>query len=134
MSEIDHKYRQIVISMDKGMGQMVFSILLDHVGKKKSILGSKLVYKLKQFFPDDNSTDLQRKMRLAIADLRKQGYLIASAPGKLGGYWLPANRKEFDEFIRHEFIKKIEDMAITKNILVTAADKQLGLVYQERFI
>jgi len=66
--------------------------------------------------------------------MRKKGYLICSAPGSKGGYWLAADQSEVVEFISTELEPKIADMSVTKNIMYDAAMRQLGRVYQEKLI
>lgn len=130
MNGIDNTYKRILWSIEKGMGQTIYMILLEHVGKEQAILGRDLTSKLHYFYSGEKIDDLQRQMREVISDLRKRGYLICSAPGKTGGYWLPKDRKEFDDFIEHELESKIRDLSITKNSLVKAANEQLGKEFQ----
>lgn len=133
MNDVDFVYRKIVQEMPDGLDRAIMLVLLtNHVGKDKSILGADLVKKVRQYYPQ--AGELHRKVRLAINAMRKKGYLICSAPGSSGGYWLAADQSEVVEFISTELVPKIEDMSVTKNIMYEAAMKQLGRVYQEKLL
>lgn len=98
----------------------ILEILKGHTGKCEAIGGKSLLISLVR---SGHKTD-QRRMRLAISDLRRSGYLICSAPGAAGGYYMPANRAEFEEFLHTEYLAKIADMQETLHAMQSAARRQ----------
>jgi DNA-binding transcriptional regulator PaaX len=68
----------------------------------------------------------ERLVRRAIHELRRQGWLICSAPGEDGGYYMADSLAEFDEFIARELHPKAMDMLETENIMRQAARQKFG--------
>ena len=65
-------------------------------------------------------------MRQAIHDLRRAGFLICSAPGEDGGYFMAATLEEFEEFCERELHPKAVDMLETESAMRAAARQQFG--------
>ena len=68
----------------------------------------------------------ERAARAQISQLRKAGYLICSAPGETGGYYLPAGPDEFETFVQQEYRAKIVDMQETLSAMQKSAEKEWG--------
>jgi hypothetical protein len=102
-------------------------VLAKYVGKKSAIGRSGLMARLYQRgFKDLH----ERQMRECIKYLRRNGYLICSAPGTNGGYYLPETKEEFDEFDHIEFGAKISDMNETRQAMLKTADTYFAQVKQ----
>jgi len=123
------KYNDLLKTMPAGLDRAILRILSQRVGMDNKILGSRMFDMLRGlgFALRD-----PRQMREAIKGLRRDGHLICSAPGTRGGYWLAANRKEFEDFGHAEFEAKIIDMSETWRAMRQAADQQFGNAIQER--
>jgi hypothetical protein len=102
-------------------------ILAKYVGKKSAIGRSGLMTSLSQRGFDDLH---ERQMRECIKYLRRNGYLICSAPGTNGGYYLPETKEEFDEFDHIEFGAKISDMNETRQAMLKTAETHFAQVKQ----
>jgi DNA-binding transcriptional regulator PaaX len=76
----------------------------------------------------------ERAVRQAIHDLRRAGWLICSAPGEDGGYYLAATREEFDEFCQRELHPKAMDMLETESAMKASARRMWGEAVQMELI
>lgn len=102
-------------------------ILAKYVGRKSAISRGQLVARLiTRGFKDLH----ERQMRECIKYLRRNGYLICSAPGTNGGYYMPETKEEFDEFDHIEFGAKISDMNETRQAMLKTADSYFAQVKQ----
>jgi hypothetical protein len=98
----------------------VMHILDKRVGVKNAIKRWELV----KYLPGNN----ERKIRLAISNLRKSGELIGSTCD--AGYFMCENLQEW-QFVRDtEFIPRITDLAETVRILDKAARERFGEGFQ----
>ena len=124
-------YQKLLLELPAGLKRNILVVLTNHVGLENAITLGGLVTEMEDFH--GAVKDLGRKVRLQIQELRGEGVLICSCAGsEIGrGYYLPANRKEFDQFLETEFLGKIRTMSITANVLRSSADKVLGRAYQE---
>jgi biotin operon repressor len=122
-------YRQLLNSMPTGIKRDIIATLLLHIGEENAISGSELVSKLRPYYRQKN---LHRMIRLEIQNLRNSGFAVASnASGKNPGYFLPQNRQEFDQFLDREITSRIHSLSVTKNRLISTADRIYGQAYQE---
>jgi hypothetical protein len=92
--------------------------LSEHYGRANPIARVQLLHKLARFQISD------RKLRAEIRALRRSGHLIGSAAGADGGYYLITTMEEFEEFLRTEFVAKVQDMRETANAMTLAAEQQ----------
>ena len=108
--------------LPEGLGKEILTILSNHKGREKAILGDRLT-EIVQFrgFVVNN-----RQVRLQISQLRKSGVLIGSAPGSAGGYYICSSPEELEEFVREEYLPKINDMRETLSAMRKAASKHWG--------
>jgi predicted DNA-binding transcriptional regulator YafY len=95
-------------------------ILSFHVGRRNSISRAHLCAALK----DLNISD--RQLREYIKQLRHSGHLIGSASGENGGYYLITKPVELQEFLRHEYQAKINDMRQTVEAMTKTASQRWG--------
>lgn len=117
---------ELIASLPAGLDRAVLRVLSYHVGRKSAIGRSRLVGELLLLGFRVN----ERAARAQISQLRKAGNLICSAPGESGGYYLPADRAEYEEFKRQEYEAKIIDMHETLRAMDKAAERQWGLASQ----
>lgn len=130
-SNISDYYRQLLNEVLDDIEADVAAIMLQHIGEDNPITGRELVAKLERHY---DLINLHRKIRLAIKNLRNKRFLVACSAGNNPGYYLPQNRKEFDAFVNREFTSRIESLVVTKNIMVSTANKVYGPAYQESLI
>ena len=131
-------YQRILMSIPEGIERVVFNVLMDHVGAEHAIKRNDsvdarsgqatagLVTKVNRYVKADD-----RQIRVAIANLRKDGHLIASCSSAEGGYYLPNTLTEFNEFVEREFDAKIRDMSETRGAMMQAAQRLWGKAYQK---
>ena len=67
-------------------------------------------------------------MKNLIKQLRRFGHMIGSAAGENGGYYLITTPEELQEFLRIEFLAKIDDMRQTVEAITNAASQRWGPV------
>lgn len=121
-------YEDLLQNMPTGLDRAVLRVLSQRFGRSKAIGRGLLVQTVGKL----GFSAHERQIREMIKELRRQGHLICSAAGSNGGYWMAADRKEFEEFGRQEFEAKIIDMSETWRAMQKAADQQFGTVVQER--
>jgi len=114
------------VSSTPELEYQIVTILSSHVGRDKAIGRDELVAKVKS----RGDATSERQVREAIKQLRRQGHLICSAPGEDGGYYLAADREEYEEFKRAEFLAKIHDMQETLRAMDLAAERAFGKAIQ----
>ena len=68
----------------------------------------------------------ERQIREQIKQLRRAGYLIGSAPGSGGGYYLITSLDEFNDFMHTEYMAKIKDMSETATAMKQTAKDKFG--------
>jgi hypothetical protein len=76
----------------------------------------------------------ERILRDRIKQLRRVGFLIGSAPGEDGGYYLITDAREFEDFMREEFMAKIGDMSETAKAMRYAAAEQFGPTVEQPYL
>jgi len=78
----------------------VLLILSFHVGRKKAIKGTRMLFELNAQGFDLKET---RYFREVINNLRKQGWPIGSTGGIKGGYWMCESWAELEPFLKVQF-------------------------------
>jgi len=107
---IDHKYRgqKIIYNQD------IWNIIKEHIGAFNAIsqyeIADKYIY-----WHSNGITD--RAVRVAIRELRKEGYPILSTPHKPGGYFIPFTHEEAKEWRKRMHDKAIKELAIINPVL-----------------
>ncbi|MBP7213305.1 MAG: hypothetical protein KBA03_03640 [Anaerolineaceae bacterium] len=71
-----------------------------------------------------------RKMRKAIENLRRAGFLICFKPGSPGGYYMAQNMAEYTDYKRREIKSRISSLATTMSEMDKAATVQFGEAVQ----
>lgn len=113
---------EYIPNIHEGLDAAVLCVFEQHIGKKRVISRSSLVWKLAGM----GLRAEERSVRECIKQLRRVGHLICSMPGSGGGYYKAENKAEFDEFIQAEFDAKIHDMSLTRNAMSAAARVHFG--------
>lgn len=113
---------EYIPNIPEGLDAAVLCVFEQHIGKKRVISRSSLVWKLAGM----GLRAEERSVRECIKQLRRVGHLICSMPGSGGGYYKAENKAEFDEFIQAEFDAKIHDMSLTRNAMSAAARVHFG--------
>jgi DNA-binding transcriptional regulator PaaX len=113
-------------SLPAGLDRALLRILSYHSGRQNAIGRGELVANLRRH----GFAVSERAMRAQISQLRKSGYLIGSAAGADGGYYLIQTAQEFDEFASMEYRAKIRDMSETLRAMQKAADSRWGSAQQ----
>jgi DNA-binding transcriptional regulator PaaX len=118
----DFDIKAMIDGLPAGLDRALLRILSYHSGRQNAIGRGELVANLRRH----GFHVSERAMRAQISQLRKAGYLIGSAPGSDGGYYLIQSAQEFDEFVRMEYRAKIADMSETLRAMQKAADSRWG--------
>ena len=126
MTETD----KLIASLPAGLDRAILRILSYHHGRDRAIGRRQLVNQIKLHGFDVG----ERQARACISQLRKTGTLICSAPGEDGGYYIPKDAGEFEEFVRTEYEAKIMDMRETLTAMKKAAEKTWGRYSPEKQI
>lgn len=117
-----------IAALPAGLDRAVLRILSYHVGRANAIGRQALLMRL----GDHGFKVKERAARLCISQLRKAGSLICSAPGEDGGYYLPQDAAEFDDFVRLEYEAKIIDMRETLSAMQRSAERTWGRFAPDR--
>ena len=117
-----NQYEEIKREVSPELCSAVMKVLLRCQGRGKATGRADLVRAVRALGQPAH----ERAVREAIKSLRRQGYLICSAPGEDGGYYMASNQAEFDEFARSEFEAKITDMSETLGAMRKSARAQFG--------
>ena len=128
MSERRESYEVLLKRMPAGLDRAVLRVISQRVGRGQAVGRGQLVRLVGQ----GGFRAHERQIREVIKELRRQGHLICSAAGENGGYWMAANRQEFEAFGQQEFEAKISDMSETWRAMQKSADEKFGTAVQER--
>ena len=123
-------YDRMIEEMPVGLDRAMLRVLFFHHGKAAAIGRTALVQALKQEAFDVS----ERQARQCIHDLRRERYLICSAPGEDGGYYMAASLEEFQEFCQRELHPKAMDMLETESAMKEGARQQFGEAVQLQMI
>lgn len=122
MSQIRPPYfTQTLNAQSEMLNRAILTILAHHQGRDCPIPRSRLVSLLLLYRVSE------RQVRHQIKELRRQGWLIGSAPGEDGGYYLILDLDEFNHFMATEYLAKIKDMTETVAAMNRAALDRFGL-------
>jgi hypothetical protein len=105
-----------------GLGRTVLKILGFHVGKDRAISRGALV---------DNVSRMglhmhERAVRACINEMRKNGTLICSTGGEEGGYWIPKDWNELEDYIERELHSRAMDLLEQEKALRKEGEKRWG--------
>lgn len=115
-------YRMMLAKMPKGLEQAVLTALSARVGVQNAIGRQSLTSACVR----QGVQASERQVRETIKTLRRKGVLICSMAGVDGGYYLPANKEEYEMFRKLEFAGKIKDMSETMRAMDEAAGRAWG--------
>mgnify|MGYP001562473919 CR=1 FL=1 len=120
-------YDELAASIPDELGAAILSILTQAgVGRRNALGRGELTFAVQ----GKGYGVHERQVRYCIHDLRRAGHLICSAPGAGGGYYLAANRTEFEEFCQRELHPKALDMLETEKAMKASARQQFGEAVQ----
>lgn len=128
MNKNGNRYEQLIHQMSAGLDRCLLRILGYHLGREQAIGREALVTEAAHM----GFAMHERQIREGIKSLRRKGYLICSAAGEDGGYYLAASRQEYEEFRLAEYAGKIADMVETMQAMDSAAREQFGEGVQAR--
>ncbi len=121
---------ELIKEMPAGLERGILRILSFHQGKANAISRGRIVAELALMgFPAD-----ERVMRACINQLRKDGQLICSMGGEGGGYYLPENHEELEDYIERELRPRANDLHEQEKALRAAAEKRWGRYSPEKQI
>lgn len=118
MSEPRLSYR---IDLPPDLNLAIMVLLSFHLGRKNPISRTDLCAALHEL------NIHERRLRDQIRHLRRSGHLVGSASGEKGGYYLITTPEELDDFLRMEYLAKINDMQETVKEMTKAASQRWGL-------
>jgi hypothetical protein len=121
---------EMIKDMPAGLDRAILRVLSFHQGRKQAISRGRLVDDLARLGFEVN----ERVMRASINALRKAGHLICSTGGEGGGYYLPADWNELEEFIDRELHPRAMDLLEQEQALKASAEKQWGRYSPEKQI
>lgn len=103
--------QDMIRELPEGIYRALLDALANHVGREKSISRRELVMRLSPLLREKyKPSRFDRSVRLAINQLRKQGYPICSTGGPNGGYFIAANREELEEYLQLEIHARAMDL------------------------
>jgi len=117
----------IEFALPPGLDKAILAVLVRHQGRRKPISRLALLAQVTHY------TKSERLVREQIKWLRRQGYLIGSAPGESGGYYLITSLDEYQDFIHTEYLAKITDMQRTLTAMNKIATTKWGNPLQTKF-
>ena len=123
-------YDKLVSEMPPSLDKAMLRVMSYHGGRDHSIGGESLVAAL---FRQGYHVE-KRQMRQCVHDLRRAGYLICSAPGEDGGYYMAETLAEFREFCDRELHPKAMDLLETESAMKEAARQLFGDAVQEAML
>jgi len=126
----NHDYEVWVYSDPQGLEQAVLRVLESRRGRQKAIGRNELTALVRRL----GQPASERQVREVIKHLRRQGYLICSAPGADGGYYWADTLEEYREFRNMEYAAKIADMSETLRKMDQAAEKIFGDSFQMKLL
>ena len=103
--------QEMIRDLPEGLFRAVLNTLANHIGREKAIRRRDLVLLLSPLLRQKyKPSRYDRSVRLAINQLRKQGYPICSTGGPNGGYFIAANREELEEYLQLEIHARAMDL------------------------
>lgn len=110
----------------------IIRVLAAHVGREQAISRVDLLEWVRTN-PANMGVD-DRRLRLAINDLRKKGLLICSTGGIGGGYWLAADHAEVLAFVEQELHPRAMGLLETERAMRESAAELFGEGIQRRML
>jgi predicted DNA-binding transcriptional regulator YafY len=117
MTNFSHYYRTLIEDLPAGLDRALLRALSSHLGRSNCITRDQLIRSL---YPYEIH---ERQLRQQIRLLRRQGYLIGSAPGENGGYYLITSPQEFQSFLQEQYVAIIADMSETASAMRKSAEQ-----------
>ncbi|MEJ5201402.1 MAG: hypothetical protein WHV66_04130 [Anaerolineales bacterium] len=124
------KYEDLIANLPPGLERAILRVLESRRGRQNAIGRNELTALVQRL----GQPASERQVREAIKQLRRQGYLICSAPGADGGYYWANTLEEYREFRNMEYAAKIADMSETLRMMDSAAEKIFGDNFQLRLL
>jgi hypothetical protein len=120
-------YEEEILSMEPGLIRAVLQVMRLHIGQENTVDKPRLIQNLQAMGYGKRVTyaTFERKVREAVAELRKMGNLVCSSSGE-GGYFIARTWEEYDDFAQAEYRAKIIDMSETLRAMEEAAPGKLG--------
>ena len=117
------KRAEILADMPVGLERAIMSVLLFHVGIENRISKQYLISQLASSgFAVGSYTNIQRKVGVAVSELRKAGFLICSnSSGR--GYWIAKNAEEINGTI-NEFAGRGSECFKVRDGLIKGRDEK----------
>lgn len=102
----------MLAGLPEGLDRLILGALAGHVSRKQAVSRRDLLLNLG---PDMlvlgvAQSRLDRALRLSISQLRKAGLPICSTGGPTGGYFLAADQRELDDYLRIEVHSRAMDL------------------------
>lgn len=115
--------KSMVDALPPDLDRAVLRILSFHIGRENAISRVNFMAALKMhgFALNDDRT-----MRLQINLLRKRGFMICSAGGTNGGYWMAQNWAELEEYLASEVHPRAMDLLEIEKALRKAGEWEWG--------
>ena len=112
----------ILANLPSGLDRTLLSILRYHKGRENAIPRVDLLEKLKMMGWNEGD----RRVRIQINSLKKQGHRICGASGIGGGYYLARNWTELMDYINTELHPRAMDLLEQEKALKTGAKREWG--------
>lgn len=122
-------YDHLLDGMSPSLERAILRVLASHIGRENAVGRRELTASVSRL----GFRAHERQVREAIKNLRREGFLICSAAGEDGGYYMAKDRQEYDEFRQVEFAAKITDMSETMRAMDRAAERVFGKIIQQSF-
>lgn len=116
------QYSKMIAEIPMGLDRAVLRALEAHQGKDQALGRKELVGMVAKL----GFACHDRHVRETIKQMRRKGYLICSAAGEDGGYYLARNMAEYQAFKETEYLAKIVDMHETLAAMDAAARQAFG--------
>lgn len=120
----DFDLNELIKSLPAGLDRAVLRVLSFHVGRPNAIARHALVEELARLGFNYRKDD--RAVRAMINQLRKAGHLICSYGGRDGGYFLPADWNELNEYLDREVHPRAMDLLEQEKAMKAAAEGRWG--------
>jgi hypothetical protein len=115
--------KDLVDNLPPGLDRAVLRVIGFHTGIDSAISRADLVSEVARM----GFKVHERVLRLTINQLRKRGHLICSTGGSGGGYFVPANWEELQEYLSREVHARAMDLLEQEKALRESAEKRWGM-------
>lgn len=116
------------IEYPPGLEKSVYQVLFERTGRGNAISRQALLSLVQAVYPKTSD----RQLRACVNKLRKDGVMICSTGGEEGGYWIPVNWDELDEYIERELHSRAMDLLEQESALRQSAERKWGK-YSKQF-